>query len=509
MDCLEKNIIRVWKEVEREPRLENAMLTLVRLLAEWFPVKHLLLVCFQEKSGVLDVITKVSPEGSENIVSRIPCQDSDVSPFRQKKVSFFHEKPNIPEVCHELFGSGTMKSFLFHPVGLKNDTLFLLAGLQTTKCTEEMKSLFSESSEVIAGVLERENRYRTLIQQREAIEAERLSLLKKLGRQDVIEEVIGAESGLRQVFERLELIHSSTTPVMLFGESGTGKELIARTIHQQSPRSANPFLRVNCGAVSSELIDRYLFGTEKNGGQKIVPGGLERTDGGTIFLDDIHELPLSAQLQLLKVMEHGRLERIDGIGTVNIDVRVIAATDRDLGQFVSESRFCEPLWYRLTVFPIRIPTLRERLCDMKKLAEHFARRAATRFGLPLVLPNNDDLKRLQGYSWPGNVRELGTVMDRAAILGNGRKLDISAALGTSAPVPPQTDVPVGSRVERWRRFQTIEPLGTLLRRYFEYVLEVTEGKIEGTDGAASLLDVNPNTLRARMKKLGIDWKRYK
>ncbi len=234
------------------------------------------------------------------------------------------------------------------------------------------------------------------------------------------------------MIERIDLVSHSDVPVLVLGETGTGKELVARAIHARSHRQSGPFIRVNCGAIPAELIDSQLFGHERGsftGAEQTRPGWFERADGGTLFLDEIGELPLEAQVRFLRVLQDGFVERVGGTHPVHVDVRIVAATHRDLAQMVRENEFREDLWYRLAVFPILLPPLRERRDDIPALAHHFAERAALRFSLAPSVPTSQDLELLQSYHWPGNIRELGTVIDRAAILGNGHGLQVSQALG--------------------------------------------------------------------------------
>lgn len=368
--------------------------------------------------------------------------------------------------------------------------------------------------EPFSAALENDHRLREMATLREAAEADRRSLLTKLGRKALADTVVGADSGLRQVMERVELVARSDVPVLIVGETGTGKELVARVIHKRSARSAGPFIRVNCGAIPPELIDSHLFGHERGaftGAVETRQGWFERADGGTLLLDELGELPPAAQVRLLRILQDGWLERVGGSRPIHVDVRIVAATHRDLAAMVAEGRFRQDLWYRVAVFPILLPPLRERREDIAALAAHFAERAATRFGLPLVLPTPEDIRLLECYPWPGNIRELAAVIDRAAILGNGRRLEVAAALGIvptgSAPsIMPSGEgpLPLGAPAA-----PPIVSLDEAMRQHIQRALAATKGRIEGPFGAAALLDINPHTLRARMRKLGIDWAAYR
>jgi hydrogenase-4 transcriptional activator len=324
------------------------------------------------------------------------------------------------------------------------------------------------------------------------------------------QEIVGASGGLRQVMERVEMVCGSDVPVLLFGETGSGKEVIARAIHEGSSRHREPFVRVNCGAIPTELIDSQLFGHERGsftGATEQRKGWFERANGGTLFLDEVGELPLVAQVRLLRVLQDHAFERVGGQTPVQVDCRILAATHRDLPAMVQAGQFREDLWYRLAVFPLVVPPLRERPVDIPPLARWFARRAI-RYGLPPCMPTEEDLARLLAYDWPGNVRELAAVIDRAAILGRGRKLDIETALG-AARIESSESSGSSSREPSGPRPASLATLDEAMRAHIETVLTMCEGRIEGPRGAARALDINPHTLRSRMRKLGVDWQRFR
>jgi transcriptional regulator with GAF, ATPase, and Fis domain len=327
--------------------------------------------------------------------------------------------------------------------------------------------------------------------------------------------IVGAESGLAPVMERVGLVAALDVPVLLLGETGSGKEVVARAIHTQSRRAAGPFLRVNCGAIPPGLIDSELFGHERGsftGATSERRGWFERADRGTLFLDEIGELPLEAQVRLLRVLQDHTLERVGGHRPVAVDVRVVAATHRDLRGLIGDGRFREDLWYRIAVFPIDLPPLRDHIEDVPALANHFALRAAARFGAPPRLPSPADLELLVAYAWPGNVRELIAVIERAVILGNGTHLEVAKALGFEPATPAAPPAAAPSNVAPRPAGAADEPFPTLdqaMARHIEAALARTRGRIEGRGGAADLLGINPHTLRARMRKLALDWRRFR
>jgi transcriptional regulator with GAF, ATPase, and Fis domain len=365
-----------------------------------------------------------------------------------------------------------------------------------------------ELREPFAAALENDRHLRELNALQRSAEADRQSLLVRLGRDQLLETVVGAETGLRGVMQRVEMVAASDVPVLLLGETGAGKEVIARAVHVRSRRAKGPFTRVNCGAISPELVDSELFGHEKGsftGATGRRRGWFERSDRGTLLLDEIGELPKAAQVRLLRVLQDGLVSRVGGEEPVPVDVRVIAATHADLPAMVQRGEFREDLWYRLAVFPLVLPPLRERTEDIPTMVEMLVQRASRHFGLRPQAATAADLALLAAYPWPGNVRELGSVIDRAVILGGGKKLEVAKALGfaTSVTRTPSSPDPVAPMPEE------IVSLDDAVSRHIRAALAATGGRIEGARGAAALLRVNPHTLRARMRRLGIVWSSYR
>jgi transcriptional regulator with GAF, ATPase, and Fis domain len=372
--------------------------------------------------------------------------------------------------------------------------------------------LLESLREPLAVALDNDARLREIATLRAAAEADRNSLLRRLGRESVADTIVGAESGLKLVMQRVEMVCRSDLPVLILGETGTGKELVARAIHTRSDRRQGPFVRVNCGAIPRDLIDSQLFGHERGsftGAIDTRQGWFERADRGTLFLDEIGELPLDAQVRLLRVVQDGIVERIGGSQAIPVQVRLVAATHRDLAGMVRENTFREDLWYRIAVFPILLPPLRERPDDIPELARHFAQRAALRFGLAPVALSDAEIRLLQSYDWPGNIREMGAVIDRAAILGDGQTLELDAALGLASLTHRRQDGVRGAERHEGDELTPVAPLADAMRRHIERALRETRGQVEGPRGAARLLDINPHTLRARMRKLGIRWSLFR
>jgi hydrogenase-4 transcriptional activator len=368
------------------------------------------------------------------------------------------------------------------------------------------EALLAALEEPFQVALVNDRRLQELARLREAAEADNRALLTRLERQDIAETVVGERTGLREVMERVDQVAPTDAPVLILGETGSGKEVVARAVHERSRRRDGPFLRVNCGAIPAELVDSELFGHEKGsftGAATTRRGWFERADGGTLFLDELGELPAAAQVRLLRVLQDGSFERVGGQRVLRADVRVVAATHRDLGSLISAGRFREDLWYRIAVFPVRLPALRERPEDLLDLCSHFAARAGRRLrGNPLE-PTTEDIRLLRQYDWPGNVRELAAVVERAAILGDGRRLDFARALGSQATLPVARPMSPSPIVEKTPG-NTLEDI---TRAAIEEALKRSGGRIQGPGGAAEALRVNPSTLRSRMERLGLDWRK--
>jgi len=312
-------------------------------------------------------------------------------------------------------------------------------------------------------------------------------------------EIVGADFGLKRVLEQVQQVTHVDCPVLLLGETGTGKDIIANVLHSLSPRKEGPFIRVNCGAIPDSLIDSELFGHEKGaftGAVSQKRGLFERADGGTIFLDEVGELPPQAQVRLLHVIQNGEFERVGGTAPVSVNLRIISATHRKLQDMVTAGQFREDLWFRLNVFPITIPPLRLRKEDIPALVHHFIEKKRITLKLPTkptLAPNA--INFLMDYNWPGNVRELENVVERALIQCRDGKVDFNNQIRNTSV----KDSPV----------EGIQPEATKLEdvisRHIRQIMKVSNGKINGPGGAGEILGVHPNTLRKRMDKLGIPY----
>ncbi len=344
-------------------------------------------------------------------------------------------------------------------------------------------------------------RYRELHSLKERLDHDYKALQDEY-RQETGEEIVGADFGLKKVMDAVRQVSPLNSPVLLLGPTGAGKELIANAIHRLSTRRSEPFVKVNCGAIPESLIDSELFGHEKGaftGAMQRKRGRFERAEGGTIFLDEVAELSPSAQTRLLRVLQNGEIERVGGSETRELDIRVIAATHRDLSAMCEEGSFRLDLLYRLNVFPIEVPSLAERRADIPALVYHFIRKKTPQLGLsgvPTVDPQA--LERLLAYNWPGNVRELENVVERSLILSRGAPLTFSN-IGPTRPSLARDDVEEST--------EPLKSLDQVVRQHIERALSRADGRVAGSGGAAKQLGVHPQTLRNRMKKLGIPFGR--
>jgi transcriptional regulator with GAF, ATPase, and Fis domain len=309
------------------------------------------------------------------------------------------------------------------------------------------------------------------------------------------EEIIGKSPSLQRVFTCIRQVAPTNYTVLILGETGTGKELIARAIHNLSPRNSKALIKVNCAALPPQLIESELFGHEKGsftGATEKRIGKFELANGGTIFLDEIGELPLELQPKLLRVLQEKEIERIGGKGAFKCDVRIIAATNRDLLAEVAAGRFRPDLFYRLNVFPVQLPALRERKEDLPLLAIHFLQKIAKNLGKKLSGISQESWQQMETYYWPGNIRELEHLLERAAIMATGPIVSIAELLLMN---PQRTEVSTAAI--------SVKPIEQAERENIVAALELANYRIRGTGGAAEILQIKPTTLEAKLVRLGI------
>ncbi len=334
-----------------------------------------------------------------------------------------------------------------------------------------------------------------------------LELESSFLRQEIIEaaamgELVGQSAALQNIVRQIDLVAPTDASVLVLGESGTGKELVAREIHKRSERRERPLIKVNCASIPRDLFESEFFGHVKGaftGALKDRSGRFEAADGGTLFLDEVGEIPLELQGKLLRALQEGQYERVGEERTRQVNVRIIAATNRELMEEVEAGRFRRDLYYRINVFPLEIAPLRQRPEDIPPLAALFLERAVRRFGRPLAELNQNDHAQLRAYAWPGNVRELQNVIERAVIVSQGRRLRFDLGPQTEGNLSPAANL----STTEGPRVLTEKELRDLERQNLEAALKLSAGKIYGPQGAAELLGLPPTTLVARIKKLGI------
>jgi transcriptional regulator with GAF, ATPase, and Fis domain len=322
------------------------------------------------------------------------------------------------------------------------------------------------------------------------LQIENVYLQEEIKTEHNFEEIIGRSTALKKVLRGAEQVASSDATVLIRGETGTGKELVARAVHNLSQRKDTPLVKVNCGAIPANLVESELFGHEKGaftGALQRRIGRFEMADGGTIFLDEVGELPSDTQVKLLRVLQDGEFERVGSSKPVKVDVRVIAATNRNLSAAIKEGAFREDLFYRLNVFPLDMPPLRERKTDIPLLVNFFINKLGKKMGKDIKGVSKATLERMESYSWPGNVRELQNVIERAVVTASGSTIEIDDSI-LGADSTSRADVEALQQVER----------AHIIR-----VLKETNWVVHGQAGAAAILRINPSTLRFRMQKLGI------
>jgi len=324
---------------------------------------------------------------------------------------------------------------------------------------------------------------------------ETVALRETIVRSSMLEEIVGSSSALRRVLTQVEKVAATDSTVLILGETGTGKELIARAIHNRSARASRAFVSVNCAAIPPSLVASELFGHEKGAFTGAIQrriGRFESADGGTLFLDEIGELSPETQVALLRVLQERTLERVGGLRPVAVDVRVLAATNRDLDAAIAEGSFRKDLFYRLNVFPIHLPALRERGGDIPLLVEYLVARYAQKAGKRIQRIDKETMDLFKRYSWPGNVRELQNVIERAVILCDGETFSVEASwFGAEKSKPPARSRTLASDLSAHEKMT------------IENALRQASGRVSGANGAAAILGVPRQTLESKLKRLGI------
>ncbi|MBS0265552.1 MAG: sigma 54-interacting transcriptional regulator [Planctomycetes bacterium] len=391
-------------------------------------------------------------------------------------------------------------SFVGHPLMHRGQVLGVLGVFARQRPSDSCFEWLRMIADHLAAAIANARALEEIESLRKRLEQENEYLREEVQQAAVFGELIGQSPALQAVTRQIELVAPTNSAVLILGESGTGKEVVAREIHRRSQRADRPLIKVNCAAIPRELYESEFFGHAKGaftGALRDRAGRFELADGGTLFLDEIGEIPLDLQAKLLRVLQEGEIERIGEERTRQTDVRIIAATNRNLRAESEAGRFRQDLFYRLSVFPMELPPLRKRPEDIPLLTEHFLQRFARQLGRPRPRLTSANLHELQRYEWPGNVRELQHALERACIIATDGRLrfDFPAAPAKGQAQPQQTTSSP--------RVLTDDELRTLEAENIRAALSVCQGKIYGTDGAAALLGLKPTTLNSRIKSLGI------
>jgi formate hydrogenlyase transcriptional activator len=400
-------------------------------------------------------------------------------------------EPRVP--ADEIMVAGGVRAYVCVPLMARGRAIgaLLLQSFAPNRYAVEDVPLLEEVAKQIALAVENMRAFEEIARLRAKLEEENRYLQEEIKSDHNFEEIVGQSRAIKELFKAIEAVAPVGATVLITGETGTGKELVARALHNLSPRRGKALIKVNCAALPAGLIESELFGHEKGAFTGAIArkiGRFELAHGGTLFLDEIGDLPLELQPKLLRVLQEGEFERIGASHTITVDVRVIAATNRDLETAIRENRFRSDLYYRLNVFPIRLPPLRERTEDIPLLVRYLTLKYGPLLGKKISNVSPEIMRMLQTYSWPGNVRELENVIERATILSAGAELELGWW--------PMTTGSTG-RAGATRTLEEVE------REHILAVLELTGWRVSGERGAAGQLGMKPTTLEARMKKLGI------
>jgi len=412
------------------------------------------------------------------------------------------EPPNLFPV--EWLRAEHIRGFHGTPITFKGEVLGVMAAFARVSAMDQAGAWPEVIAHHIGGAVANARAFEEIQRLKAQLEVQNAYLQEEIVEAKAFGELVGQSSALRHLVSQIDLVASTEASVLIGGETGTGKELVAYEIHNRSPRKEKPLARVNCASIPKDLFESEFFGHARGaftGAIRDRTGRFEAADGGTIFLDEIGEVPLDLQSKLLRVLQEKRYERVGEDRTRLADVRVIAATNRDLKKEVAAGRFREDLYYRLNVFPIQVMPLRERVDDIPLLARHFVELSAKELRCPKPRLTRAGVTKLQSYDWPGNVRELRNVIERAVIVSRGGVLDFDlpgAALPLTLPHPTTRQ-----KSDSEPEFLTEPELQRRERENLLVILQKTNWKIKGADGAAELLGVKPTTLVTRMQRMGL------
>lgn len=488
--------------------IEKAMLSTLLYLKKVMPLDKMFLEYYDSEFNSMRTIAIVSEEMGKKVdlltpLSQLAIQEAEAKYHSERPKVYLFEDPSKERVAEEMlkFHNIQASSLMVLPLMSAEQTIgtVALTSMHDKHFTQEHADLFLMLKEPFSIAMSNALQHREVVKLKDLLTDDNQYLhqeLRLLNENDII----GANFGMNDVMVKVRRVAALNSPVLLLGETGVGKDLVANAIHYSSLRKDGPFIKVNCGAIPDSLIDSELFGHEKGaftGAVSQQRGRFERAHKGTIYLDEIGELPTQAQIRLLRVIQEKEIERVGGNKTISLDIRIITATNRNLEEMVKIEKFREDLWFRINVFQIKIPPLRQRKVDIPSLLNYFIMEKSRELKLPdipVIAPGQ--VEPLMEYDWPGNVRELQNVVERALILNPKGPLTFERTNANG-----KITVPLKAQSG------DIEKLDTITRRYIRLVLNQANGKINGKGGAAELLGVNPNTLRNRMQKLGIPFQK--
>jgi transcriptional regulator with GAF, ATPase, and Fis domain len=395
-----------------------------------------------------------------------------------------------------------IRAFVCHPLRSQGEVIGVLAVFSREPLPRSHVTWLGLFADQAAFSIANAKAFEEITQLKAKLELENEYLREQVRYAQGFGNIVGESKAIQKVLDQVSLVGPTDTTVLISGESGTGKELIASAIHEQSQRKNQPMIRVNCGSIPRDLFESEFFGHVKGaftGASRDRVGRFQLADRGTLFLDEIGEIPLDLQSKLLRVLQEGTFERVGDDATRRVDVRLIAATNRELSKEVQAGRFREDLYYRLSVFPIHLPPLRERLEDVPLLAKHLLREVSMRLGCGNFKLRKRHAEALQSYSWPGNVRELQNAVERAALRAQAGQLEFDLPGHASAP----TNSPRHEDAERSAHVRKHEEIRRMERENLLAALSETKWKIYGPNGAAELLGLRPTTLASKIKAFGI------
>jgi transcriptional regulator with GAF, ATPase, and Fis domain len=490
--------------------IEDSLQESLSFLQKYIPADEIFLNVYNPGAGNLRVLAHATPERSK-IINRIFPLPNEVRSLvglncSKNKIPKYkvlitnnpkeHIVANFLCCSMNVVNASLLSMFLFIDSSRMGVVDVLAKGYNRFHI--EHSYIFSSLQGPFAVAVSNALKNQDIIDIKKGTTYENSNYFKKYGK-DTGQSIIGVNTGLQQVMRNVHQVAPKNSTVLIFGETGVGKEVIANAVHNLSTRKSGPFIKVNCGALPENLIDSELFGHEKGaftGAVNQKKGRFELAHTGTIFLDEIGELPYQAQVRLLHILQNQKVERIGATQAINLDIRVIGATHRDLKAMVSSGEFRQDLWFRLNVFPIHIPALRYRKEDIPALAQHIVQKKCQNMGyhqFPHISKNC--MEMLINYNWPGNIRELENILERELIQHDGEIRSLHELTDQN------------SLVSQTRNNNSVAPLDEAMMQHITAALAHSQGKIHGPHGAAEILGINPNTLRYRMQKLGIPFKK--